>query len=102
MYNDDELTQRIVPVIKRTIGSENVYQAEQVMGGEDFSRYGRAGVPILMYRLGVVQKRKLDRFKELGQSPPSLHSAVFYPDFEESIATGIASMSEAAIELMKK
>jgi len=101
LYNNDELAARLAKVFRRTIGEENVTSAEQTMGGEDFSRYGKAGVPILMYRLGSVEQRRLDRFKELGQKPPSLHSPLYYPDVEEALVTGVSSMSAAALELLK-
>ena len=71
------------------------------MAGEDFSRYGRAGVPILMYRLGTTDARQLARFKQLGQSPPALHSPFFYPDLEKSLTTGIVTMASAVLDLMK-
>ena len=71
------------------------------MGGEDFSRYGRAGVPILMYRLGVVDARRLQRYKQLGQLPPSLHSPLFYPDVDQALTTGVITMSDAVLELLK-
>jgi len=32
-------------------------------------------------------------------SPPSLHSAVFYPDAEQAITTGVTAMSVAALDL---
>ena len=71
------------------------------MGGEDFSRYGKAGVPILMYRLGSVSKVRLDRFKKLEIPPPSLHSAIYYPDIELTLRTGIRTMTAAAMDLLQ-
>ena len=58
------------------------------MGGEDFSRYGLAGVPICMFRLGAVNQKRLDEFAAQKIPPPSLHSPVFYPDAGESLETG--------------
>jgi amidohydrolase len=102
LYNDDQLTQRLAPIFKKAIGEANLVPTEPVMGGEDFSRYGREGVPIHMFRLGSVEKRRLDRWKELGQPPPSLHSPLYYPDFEPTVTTGIDVMATSAIELFKK
>ena len=101
MLVDRKLAARLDPVFKRLAGSENVVESDATMGGEDFSRYGRAGVPILMYRLGSVSQRRLDRFKQLGQSPPSLHSPKYYPDIEETLETGVTTMAGAALELLK-
>ena len=72
------------------------------MGGEDFSRYGKAGVPILMYRLGSVDKKRLARYKQLGVPAPSLHSPLYYPDAGDTLATGITTMANVALELLKK
>ena len=100
LYNDDDLTAQLEQVFRKTIGSDNVQAVEQVMGGEDFSRYGKAGVPILMYRLGSVSQRRLDQYSNAGETPPSLHSPIYYPDVDLTLRTGIATMSAAALELM--
>lgn len=101
LENDEALANRMAEVFREVLGEESVGRSEPVMGGEDFSRYGRAGVPILMYRLGAVDARRLERFEQLGVSPPSLHSAEFYPDIEPALQTGIATMAAAALELLK-
>ena len=72
------------------------------MGGEDFGRYGLAGVPICMYRLGAVNQERLDGFAAKKIPPPSLHSAVFYPDAQECLTTGILSMTSVALDLLAR
>ncbi len=101
MYNDEKLIERVLPVFRRLVGEENVQSAEPSMGGEDFSQYGRAGVPIFMFRLGSVDAARLERYKQLGQEPPSLHSPIYYPDIEETLTTGVSAMAGAALELLK-
>jgi hippurate hydrolase len=71
------------------------------MGGEDFSEYGLAGVPIFMFRLGSVNPDRLTELKKGGKQPPSLHSPFYYPDARESITTGVTTMSAALLDLMK-
>jgi hippurate hydrolase len=100
LRNDDALTARLEKVFRKTLGEENVAASEPTMGGEDFSEYGRRGVPIVMYRLGAVEEKRLLRFKELGQEPPSLHSPLFYPDVEEALVTGFVTMTAAALDLL--
>ncbi len=102
LQNDKDLTERLVKVMKKGIGEENVLDMEPVMGGEDFSRYGIAGVPIVMYRLGVVSQERLDRYEKLGQTPPSLHSPHFFPDAAESLPVGVTTFVIAALDLLKK
>jgi hippurate hydrolase len=100
LFNDEELSTRITQVFRRALGDENVLLAEQSMGGEDFSQYGRAGVPVMMFRLGTIEPARLERMLQLGQTPPTLHSAYFYPDAEPTISTGIVAMSSAVLDLM--
>ena len=102
LWNDEDLAARLDPVLRRVVGDDNVTSAEPSMGGEDFSRYGRAGVPILMIRLGAVDAERLKRYEQLKQAPPSLHSPLFYPDVEDALKTSVPAMSEAAIELLER
>jgi hippurate hydrolase len=101
LENNAALAERMTQKFQETLGAQRVLQAEQVMGGEDFSQYGLAGVPILMYRLGVLGPRRAEHYRQLNQTPPSLHSAAFYPDLEGSLETGIVSMSIAALDLLR-
>jgi hippurate hydrolase len=100
MYNNDELVARLLPTLQKTLGKEHVIPAEPAMGGEDFSEYGRAGVPSFMFWLGSVQQKRLDGFKRFNQEPPSLHSPVYYPDAEETLTTGITAMTAAVLDLL--
>lgn len=102
LKNDADLTSRVKSVFEQTIGAEYVDIDEPSMGGEDFSQYGRAGVPILMYRLGTVSQARLDRYKTLGVPPPPLHSSHYYPDLELSLKTGVLTMTAAAMNLLAK
>lgn len=102
LRNDDDLTARLKQVFESTLGTDKVSVDEPSMGGEDFSRYGREGIPILMYRLGSVHQSRLDRFKALGVPAPSLHSSQYYPDVEPTLTTGILTMTSAALDLLKK
>ena len=70
------------------------------MGGEDFSLYGRAGVPAFMFWLGSVDAEKVARSKEPGASPlPSLHSARYAPLPEPTIKAGVTAASSTLIHL---
>jgi amidohydrolase len=100
LMNDEKLVQRILPVLRKTLGETNVIPSEPSMGGEDFSRYGRAGVPICMLRLGSVEPKRLAGLKRGGKEPPSLHSAVYYPDAEQTLATGVNALCTAALDLL--
>ena len=102
LYNDDRLNAQVEKTLRRVLGENRVTLAEQSMGGEDFSRFGEAGVPVLMFRLGTIQPQRLDQMIQRGQTPPSLHSAHFYPDPEPTLETGMVAMVTIALDLMPK
>jgi metal-dependent amidase/aminoacylase/carboxypeptidase family protein len=102
LINNGKLVERISPVFRRVFGDDQVEAIEPMMGSEDFSRYGRAGVPIFMFQLGAVDTKRLADFARFGQLPPSLHSPLFYPDAEPTLTTGVTAMASAALELLKK
>jgi hippurate hydrolase len=101
LFNDQDLAARLRKTFIKLLGEEKVEDAEKSMGAEDFSEYGKAGVPVVMYRLGSVEPQRLARFKELGQTPPSLHSALYYPDAEEALTVGVVTMAGAVLDLLK-
>ena len=101
LRNDGPLTEHLISVFRGLLGEDRVILTEPAMVGEDFGRYGLAGVPILMFRLGAVDGRRLERYEQLGQTPPSLHSSQFYPDVEETLTTGVNVTASAVLELMK-
>jgi hippurate hydrolase len=103
LYNDPGLTAKTVPVFRQILGEKNVIAREPIMGGEDFSRYGRAGVPIFLYFLGVFSpERVADSQKPGGRPLPGLHSDLFYPVPEPSIETGVTTMTMAVLNLLGK
>ncbi len=100
LYNDPKLAERVLPAIRRAIGEKNVEESEPSMGGEDFSQYGLAGVPVLMLSVGAVNQERLDKYKQEDGAPPSLHSPRFFPDIELTLKTGVTALVSAAIELL--
>jgi hippurate hydrolase len=101
LFNDPALAARLRPVFEGLVGKENIELSKLSMGGEDFSRYGRAGVPILMFWLGAVSQERLDAYEASGEQPPSLHSPLFYPDVEATVVTGVSTMAAIVLELLK-
>jgi amidohydrolase len=103
LVNDSGLTRKTVAVFKDLLGPDKVHERPPVMGGEDFSRYGRGGVPIFLYFLGTVDPARVDEAKKDGARPlPSLHSDLYYPVPEPSIKTGVLTMSAAVLNLVGK
>lgn len=102
LYNDPNLTNRVAKSIATALGDEQVSESTPTMGGEDFSRYGQAGIPICMFKLGAVSKQRLAEFDAGGTPPPSLHSPRFYPDPEATLKTGMTAMGTVALDLLAK
>jgi hippurate hydrolase len=102
LYNDPALTQRIVGVFERTFGKENVVPDTPVMGGEDFSEFGRAGIPVLQYNLGAVEPEKWAAAQKTRAPLPSLHSSEWAPNRPITLRWGVASLTVAAMELLGK
>ena len=99
-YNDPALTQQSMAAISAAIGTENVRTLPPVMGGEDFAHYGRTkeNIPSLIFWLGAVEPEKA----ATGEALPSLHSPLFAPDADAAIATGVKSMTAAALAAFNK
>lgn len=96
-YNDPDLTARIGAVFRDQFGANNVKTVSPVMGGEDFSQYGRVEprIPSLMFWLGAVSPAKVG-----DANLPSLHSPFFAPEKEPALKTGIQAMTSAALNLL--
>ena len=69
------------------------------MAAEDYSRYGRAGVPTLMLQLGATAPDALERSHRDGTPVPGLHSSLFAPDAKPTITTGVDALVAAAMGL---
>lgn len=98
--NDEALVARVVPVFVRVLGADNVVPVDQSMGGEDFSQFGLAGVPIFMFRLGSLAPQRIEEFTRARKPPPSLHSPEYFPSPEPTITTGVTAMASAILELL--
>ncbi|MEX2169731.1 MAG: amidohydrolase [Pirellulales bacterium] len=100
LYNDPALSERVAETLRKRLGAKQVESPDPSMGGEDFGRYGLAGVPICMFRLGSVPAARLDEFAAKKQPPPSLHSPLYYPEPESTLRTGIVSMAAIVADLL--
>jgi amidohydrolase len=102
-YNDPGTTGRAMKAVSKKLGAEYVTQVKPVMGGEDFSQYGRTAdkIPSVLFWVGAVEPSKYAKAKADGMPLPSLHSSLFAPDYARTIQTGSDAMTAAALELFK-
>jgi amidohydrolase len=102
VYNDPALTRRVAVALAKAFGQSNVVEGQPLMVGEDFSEYGRAGVPALQFEIGAVNPARYEAARKSGTPLPSLHSSEFAPDREPTIKMGVSSLTVAALELLGK
>ena len=100
-YNQPELARRLGGVFRREFGNDKVLPRKPVMGGEDFSEFGRTAdkIPICMFWLGSVEPERVAECERTGQPLPALHSSLYRPVPEATIKTGVVAMSSAVLEL---
>lgn len=103
-YNDPELAERVTDAMRAAGAAGIIKEMPPVMGGEDFSEYGRTEekIPGLIFWIGAVNPEEYAATVAAGGSFPSLHSPFFAPDPEPTIKTGVRTMTIAALELLAK
>lgn len=98
--NTPGLVAKVVPMITKELGTSNIAEVEPVMGAEDFGLFNQGGVPIFMFRLGTIPANRIASAKARGETLPSLHSALYYPDASPSLRTGVRAMTAAVVGLL--
>lgn len=103
-YNDEALAERVIGSFREAGVSDVIMETPPVMGGEDFSLYGRTeeNIPSFMFWVGAVDPETYRQAQESGESLPSLHSPFFAPKPRPTIETGVRAMTIAALELLGK
>jgi hippurate hydrolase len=100
--NDPALNERLRASAAAALGKDRVLEARPVMGSEDVGRFSLDGkIPAVMYWLVAAEPGKLAESLKSGVPLPSLHSALFAPDYTPAITTGVTSMTAMALDLLK-
>ena len=92
-FNNEALTEKMIPTLERVAGKENVYEINAITGAEDFS-YFQNEVPGLFFFLGGTP---LD-MKE--SEAPSQHTPSFIVD-DASMKLGVKALSNLAVDFLK-
>ncbi len=100
LTNNAPLARRTAKLFREALGEGKVHEQGPILGGEDFSRYGLAGVPIFFYFLGTMAPERIAEASKSGTPLPGLHSDLYYPVPAPSIRTGVLTMSLAALNLL--
>ena len=100
VVNDVPLTGRLRAAFAAALGGAKVKEFPPASVSEDFSYYGREGVPASMFWLGVAAPSALEEARKAGKALPPLHSAEFCPDYAPSIRAGVTALVAAALDLL--
>jgi hippurate hydrolase len=102
-FNTPSLVSRVVPAMQAALGADKVMQTDPIMASEDFSEYGlvEPKIPSALFWVGGVNAAKFAATTDKN-TLPSLHSALWAPDAEPAIKTGIVAMTSAALDLLAK
>lgn len=100
LVNDAELATCTVPLFRDLLGDDAVGERPMSLGGEDFSRYIRAGVPGFYYFLGSASPKSVAAANAGGPPLAQTHTDSYYPIPEPTIRTGVLTMSAAVLNLM--
>ena len=103
-FNTPEFTEEMAAYLKTSFGNDRVVQMSPVMGGEDFSRFGREDKSIksLIVWVGGVPQAEYDAAKKEGRTLPSLHSPFWAPDAPAVISTATEALTAMTMKLMAK
>ena len=93
-YNQPALTEKMLPTLQRTAGTENVLLRPAVTGAEDFSFF-QEKVPGLFIFLGGMPKGKKP------EEAPSHHTPDFFID-ESGLSLGVKAMCNLTLDYMNQ
>lgn len=100
VFNDPELTARIGAALQASMGRDRVVEMPAKMTSEDFSEYGRAGVPAVLLHIGAVSPEKLADARKTGVPVPAPHSPEWLPDLAPTLRGGVLAETRALLELL--
>jgi amidohydrolase len=99
VYNDPQVTLRLVAALKKSLGEESVVEMPPKMTSEDFAEYGVAGVPSVLLHIGAVDPEKLATARKTGIPVPAPHSPEWVPEREPTLKGAVRAEVTALLEL---
>ena len=104
VYNDPVLTERLARVFGEVLGAGNVVQIPTQSVSDDFGEFGVVlpHVPLVFYFIGSTDPERFAEAALGGPKIPLLHNPSFAPEPNETLKTGLLTMSAAALTLLGK
>jgi hippurate hydrolase len=100
LYNDPQLTMRLVATLRGVLGDANVIEVEPTMVFEDFAEFHLAGIPSTDVWVGAVEPSTFAASRKSGTPLPQLHSATWAPDYAPTIRTAMIVETTELLELL--
>lgn len=101
IVNDEAVVNRTTAALKAALGDPKVVQVPPITASEDFSELINAGVPGMMFFVGVLSPDEVMASMKPGGKPVAFnHSPFFAPVPEPSIKTSVEAMSIAVLTTM--
>jgi amidohydrolase len=94
LFNDPDLTEKMVPTLLRVAGEGKMSLSPLITGAEDFA-YIAQKVPSMYFRVGVTPADRDPR------TAPSNHSDYFYVD-EKAIPIALRAMTQVAVDYLSQ
>jgi amidohydrolase len=93
VYNDPNLSGRLIAAFESVFGKENVAETTPNMGSEDFAFYGPVGgFPTVIFFIGTSEKLPAEFVN---------HSSKYAPPFDPTYSLGARAMVEAVYNLTR-
>lgn len=102
VYNDPELTMRMVGTLQAAMGKEQVTEMAAKMTSEDFANYGQAGAKAVLLHIGAVEPERLAAAKASGKPLPGPHSPQWAPQYQPTIKAAITAETAILLDLLGK
>ncbi|OCK61403.1 amidohydrolase [Bradyrhizobium sp. LMTR 3] len=96
VMNDPDVVAATADVLKAAFGDKFKISPPGT-ASEDFSEYAGAGVPSMMFNIGVYDQERIVAARNGGPPIPSNHSPLFAPVPRPTIETGVTAMTLAVL-----
>jgi hippurate hydrolase len=101
VFNDPALTLRLATALRAAMGPQRVIEMPAKMTSEDFSEFGRAGVPAVLLHIGAVTVAALEESRKTGTPVPAPHSPLWLPELEPTLKGAVEAEIAALLELLR-
>ncbi len=92
VVNDPELTEWVLPTVRRVVGDDNLRESELITWGEDFAYYAQR-VPGFFFHLGVTDP-SIDPLQA-----PANHSPFFQVD-DDGLLPGVRTLAQLTVDFL--